>query len=207
MFVYYEREFASTSTGDLNVKLIVGLGNPGKKYERTRHNIGFLVVDRLAAKNSIVLTKKKYDSLVGDWNSGGERVLLVKPQTYMNRSGQALRSLLRYLPVEAGDLVLIHDDLDLPFGRIRIRQRGGAGGHRGMVSVLEALGEEAFFRLRVGIGRPPTGVEPTDFVLENFSPGELAQLDEIISRATDAVECLLRDGARRAMEKFNRSEL
>jgi len=193
--------------GDLDVKLIVGLGNPGKKYERTRHNVGFLVIDRLAAQNGIAVAKRKYDSLVGDWNSGGERVLLVKPQAYMNRSGQALRSLRRYLPVEAGDLVLIHDDLDLAFGRIRIRQRGGAGGHRGMVSVLEAVGEEAFFRLRVGIGRPPAGVDPTDFVLENFAPEELARLDGIVSRAADAVECLLREGPRRAMEEFNRSEL
>ena len=198
---------ASASTGDLDVKLIVGLGNPGKKYEQARHNVGFLVVDRLAAKNSVAVAKRKHESLIGEWDRDGEKVLLVKPQTYMNRSGQALRSLLRYLPVEAGDLVLIHDDLDLPFGRIRIRQRGGTGGHRGMVSVLEALGEGAFFRLRVGIGRPPAGVDPTDFVLERFSSEERARLDEIISRASDAVECLLHEGARRAMEKFNRSEL
>ncbi len=187
------------------MKLIVGLGNPGKKYERTRHNLGFLVLDRLAAKNGVVVAKRKYESLVGEWNSDREKILLVKPQAYMNQSGQAIRSLLRYLPVEARDLVLIHDDLDVPFGRMRIRERGGAGGHRGMLSVLEALGEEAFFRLRLGIGRPPPGVDPTDFVLQSFSQEEVAQLDEVISRAAEAVEYLLREGPRRAMGKFNRA--
>lgn len=189
------------------MKLILGLGNPGKKYERTRHNVGFLVVDRLAAKNGVVVDRKKYDSLIGDWQRDGEKVLLIKPRTYMNRSGQAVRSLLRYLPVEAADLVVIHDDLDLPFGRIRLRQRGGAGGHRGMSSLLEVLGEELyFFRVRVGIGRPPAAMDPTDFVLQTFSPEEAAQLDQIVSKAADAVECLLQEGPHRAMENFNRTE-
>jgi peptidyl-tRNA hydrolase, PTH1 family len=188
------------------VKLIVGLGNPGKKYERTRHNLGFMVADRLAAKHGVAVTRKKYDSFIGEWNRGGEKVLLVKPQTYMNRSGQALRSLLRYLPVEAEDVAVIHDDLDLPFGRIRIRQQGSAGGHNGMLSILEVLGERAFSRLRIGIGRPPPGMDPTDFVLQGFSPDEAARLNDIVSKAADAVECLLDEGARRAMEKFNRAE-
>ena len=185
------------------MKLIVGLGNPGKKYERTRHNLGFVVLDRLAAQNGILVAKRKYESLIGEWNKDGEQALLVKPQTYMNQSGAAVRSLLRYLPVEAGDLILIHDDLDLPFGRIRIRRQGSAGGHRGMLSVLGVLGEEVFYRVRVGIGRPLPGIDPTDFVLQSFSPEETARLDEVISRAADAVECLLQEGAHRAMEKFN----
>jgi PTH1 family peptidyl-tRNA hydrolase len=188
------------------VKVVVGLGNPGKKYERSRHNLGFSVVDRLAEKNRVAVTRKKYESLIGEWNRDGEKVLLVKPQTYMNRSGQALRSLLRYLPLEAEDLIVIHDDLDLPFGRIRIRQQGSAGGNRGMLSVLETLGDKAFIRLRIGIGRPPPAVDPADFVLQSFSPDETGRLDDVTSRAVEAVQCLLDEGARRAMEKFNRAE-
>jgi PTH1 family peptidyl-tRNA hydrolase len=188
------------------VKLIVGLGNPGKKYERTRHNVGFLVLDRLADKNGVTIAKEKHQSLIGEWNRDGDKVLLVKPQTYMNLSGEALQRLLSYYPVEAENVVVIHDDLDLPFGRIRIRQQGSPGGHRGMISVTGVLGEQVFSRLRIGIGRPPPGVEPKDFVLQKFSPDEAARLEEVVSRAADAVECLLADGARRAMEKFNRAE-
>jgi PTH1 family peptidyl-tRNA hydrolase len=168
--------------------------------------LGFLVVDRVAAKNHVRLDKRKYDSLVGDWQRDGERVLLAKPQTYMNHSGQAVRSVLRYLPVEVKDLVVIHDDLDLPFGYIRIRQRGGAGGHRGILSILEALGEGGFLRVRLGIGRPPPEVDPTDFVLQPFSSEEAAHIDQVISRAAEAVESLLLEGPHRAMEKFNRAE-
>jgi len=128
------------------VKLIVGLGNPGKKYDRTRHNIGFVVLDRLAEEGGVAIVKEKHQALIGEWSRGGEKILLVKPQTYMNLSGQALQSLLSYNRVEAEDVVVIHDDLDLPFGRIRIRRQGSAGGHRGMISiggVLPAAGGRA----------------------------------------------------------------
>lgn len=188
------------------MKIVLGLGNPGKRYERTRHNLGFLVLDRIACARGISVSEKKHHSLIGDWQVEGERVLLVKPQTYMNRAGEAVQALFRYLPVSVGDLVVIHDDLDLPFGRIRIRQKGGAGGHRGMLSILEALGEESFFRVRVGIGRPPIGVDPTDYVLQPFSPDEAALLEPIVARAADGVESLLREGSHRAMEKFNRAD-
>lgn len=188
------------------MKVILGLGNPRRKYERTRHNLGFLVVDRVASGNRIAVNKRKYHSLIGDWQKDGEKVLLVKPQTYMNHSGEAVRDLFRYLPVAVKDLVVIHDDLDLPFGRIRVRQKGGAGGHRGLLSILETLGEEGFFRIRVGIGRPPVGVVPTDFVLQPFSQKEIAHLDQVLSKAADAVECLLTEGLPRATGKFNRVE-
>lgn len=187
------------------MKVVVGLGNPGRKYARTRHNLGYLVVDRVASENQVAVTNKKYDSLIGEWQTGGEKVLLVKPQTYMNRSGAAVNQLFRYLPIAARDLVVIHDDLDLPFGQIRIRPRGGAGGHRGVLSILESLGEEGFFRLRLGIGRPPPGVEPTDYVLEPFSAAERTQLEVVVARAADAVKSLLEEGSQRAMEKFNRA--
>lgn len=188
------------------MKIVLGLGNPGKKYERTRHNLGYFVVDRLALEKRIAVNEKKYHSLTGLWHLDGEKILLAKPQTYMNHSGEAARHLLRYLPVEAGDLVVIHDDLDLPFGRIRIRKRGSAGGHRGVSSILEALGEENFFRVRIGIGRPPAGGDPTDYVLERFSAAEAAGLEDVIARAAEAVQCLLEEGSRRAMEKFNRAD-
>lgn len=189
------------------MKLILGLGNPGKEHERNRHNLGFLVVDRVAAQKKIPINKKKYKSRLGDGLVDGERVMLVKPQTFMNRSGEAVRDLLRYLPVAAGDMVVVHDDLDLPFGRIRIRPRGGAAGHRGVLSVLEALGEEGLNRVRIGIGRPPAGgVDPMDYVLQDFTAEERAKLEEVVSRAAQAVACLLEEGLQKAMEKFNRAE-
>lgn len=189
------------------MKLVVGLGNPGKKYERTRHNLGFWVVDRLAAEKGAAFKKKKHHSLIADWRMDGEEVWLVKPQTYMNHSGAAVGELFRYLPVEIEDLIVVYDELDLPFGRIRIRPRGGAGGHRGMASILEAVEEETFLRVRIGVGRPPAGVDPVDFILEPFSSEEALELDRIVSRAAAAVECILVEGSARAMEKFNRPEV
>ena len=183
----------------------MGLGNPGKRYARGRHNLGYRVVDCLAGEQYIAVTEKKYHSLVVSWQLDGEKVLLVKPQSYMNRSGEAVRSLFRYLPVSTEDLVVVHDDLDLPFGRIRIRAKGGAGGHRGVLSILEALGNEHFFRVRVGIGRPPGGVDPTDYVLSPFSPGETPLVEQAVSRAAEAVQSLLEDGSHQAMEKFNQA--
>lgn len=188
------------------MKVVLGLGNPGQKYEWTRHNVGFLVVDRIASGNRIAVNRNKHRSLIGDWQVGEERVLLVKPQTYMNRSGEAVKLLFRYFPVAAQDLVVIHDDLDLPFGRIRIRQRGGAGGHLGVLSILDALGEEEFLRVRVGVGRPPQGMDPTDYVLKPFDTAEEELLEGVVSRAAQAVETLLQEGPHRAMERFNRAE-
>ena len=186
------------------MKIVCGLGNPGRRYQRTRHNLGFMVVDRFASEKRVTLKEKKYHSLIGSWQMNGEKVLLVKPQTYMNRSGEAIRTLFRYLPVALQDLVIIHDDLDLPLGRIRMRPRGGAGGHRGVLSILEALEGENFFRVRLGIGRPPAGVDPLDFVLDPFPLKETDLVDEAVSKAADALESLLQEGPHRAMERFNR---
>lgn len=188
------------------MKLVLGLGNPGKEYQRTRHNIGFLVVDLVASERKVPIRRKKYRSLIGELPVDGEKVLLVKPQTFMNRSGDAVQDLVCYLKVKVQDLVVIHDDLDLPFGRIRIRSRGSAGGHRGVLSILEALGEEGFFRVRVGIGRPPPGVDPTEYVLQSFSAAEAPMLGDVVARAAEAVQCLLEEGSQRAMERFNRAE-
>jgi PTH1 family peptidyl-tRNA hydrolase len=186
------------------VKLVVGLGNPGKKYEGTRHNLGFRVIDRIARANGVAIKKKLCDALVGEWFNG-ERVLLAKPQGFMNRSGESVQSILAHFQSTPEELVVIYDDLDLPFGRIRIRPGGGAGGHRGVLSVMESLGEGGFNRVRIGIGRPPSGVDAVDFVLEDFTLQERDQLDEVVSRAAEAVHSLLREGAQRAMEQYNRA--
>ena len=164
-----------------------------------------MVVDRFASEKRVTLKEKKYHSLIGSWQMNGEKVLLVKPQTYMNRSGEAIRTLFRYLPVALQDLVVIHDDLDLPLGRIRMRPRGRAGGHQGVLSILDDLEGEDFFRVRLGIGRPPAGVDPSDFVLDPFPLKETDLVDEAVSKAADALESLLQEGSHRAMERFNRA--
>jgi PTH1 family peptidyl-tRNA hydrolase len=185
------------------VKLIAGLGNPGIGYERTRHNLGFFIIDRLAQKNEVAVHRSLCDALVGEWCCNGDHVVLAKPQIFMNRSGAAIEGLLRHFGGGAEDLVVVYDDLDLPFGRIRIRPKGGAGGHRGVASIIESLAGAPFSRVRVGIGRPPEGMDPTDFVLQPFSSEEMAQLGDVVDRAAEAVGCLLRDGLQRAMELFN----
>lgn len=187
------------------MKLVVGLGNPGRKYERTRHNLGFLIVDQIARQNQVSLQKELCAARVGEWLSDTQETLLVKPQAYMNRSGESVKDLLDHFHSTADDLIVVHDDLDLAFGRIRIRPGGGAAGHRGVLSIMESLGGAQFYRVRVGIGRPPDGIDPTDFVLEPFTPEELGQLDKLVSRAAEAVVTLLHEGAKRAMEQFNRA--
>ena len=186
------------------MKLIVGLGNPGRKYDQTRHNIGFRVIEDIAEQGSVTMNKRLCDSLVGELMVMGERVLLAKPQTYMNRSGHAVKSLLKEFRGSPENLVVVYDELDLPFGRIRIRLKGSAAGHRGALSIMESLAGVPYYRVRVGIGRPPEGVEPADFVLKTFLPDEMGQLDEVISRAAKAALCIFQEGGQRAMEKFNR---
>jgi PTH1 family peptidyl-tRNA hydrolase len=187
-----------------SVKLVVGLGNPGRKYERTRHNLGFWIIDHIAEGARITVKKELCHALVGEFSSDGQQVLLAKPQTYMNRSGEAVKDLLGQFASTAENLVVVYDDLDLPFGRIRIRPEGGAGGHRGMVSIIESLAGAPFYRVRVGIGRPPEGVDPADFVLEPFASDEADRVAELVSRASQSVVFLLREGGQRAMEEFNR---
>jgi PTH1 family peptidyl-tRNA hydrolase len=179
----------------------VGLGNPGKKYEFTRHNAGFLVIDRLAKRMGTRVTKGFKESLIGEGQLAGERVILVKPQTYMNLSGLAVRSLTAFYKLSPSDVVVVYDDLDLLPGRIKVRPGGGAAGHKGMKSIIEHLGTEEIARVRVGIGRPPG--ETVDFVLTPFPAAEAVVMREAFDRAADAVEAALSEGVDKAMSRFN----
>lgn len=182
------------------MKLVVGLGNPGPKYGFTRHNAGFMVVDRLAGAAGTTVAHRRCFSLVGEGRLDGVRVVLAKPQTYMNLSGPAVRDLLRHYRVALADLLVICDDLDLAFGRIRLRPGGGSGGHRGLESIIDGLGSSEFGRLRVGIGK--TG-EAVDHVLGEFGPEEQRGLEEVVNTSALAVACVCREGLNRAMSRFN----
>jgi PTH1 family peptidyl-tRNA hydrolase len=187
------------------VKLIVGLGNPGRDYRWTRHNVGFLLVERLAEKNGIDLPKRGLKSIYGRGKIGRQDVILAKPQTFMNLSGEAVQRLLRFFKIPPEDLIVLHDDLDLPFGKIRIRLQGGAGGHKGIKSIIESLGVDVFVRFKVGIGRPgKAGQDPADFVLEPLSGGEREELKEMVNRNAEAVEILLLEGPQEAMNRFHK---
>ena len=188
------------------MKLVVGLGNPGKKYQRTRHNLGYFVIDQLARQQNISIDRNLCNALIGEGLSDGEKLILAKPQTFMNRSGIAVHALLGEFAGSAEDLLVVYDDLDLPFGRIRIRPSGSAGGHRGMVSIMESLAGAPFSRVRVGIGRPSQGMDTVDYVLEPFTAAEVSELPEQIVRVAAAIEAVLKDGIERAMEIFNRAQ-
>lgn len=168
------------------MKLIVGLGNPGKQYEQTRHNIGFIVIDKIADKLNIQLDQAKFKGLFGTGLVEGEKVLLLKPLTYMNLSGESIRAIMDYYQIETEDILVIYDDLDLPAGRIRLRQRGSAGGHNGIKSTIHHLGTQEFNRIRVGIGRPSNGMAITNYVLGRFAEEELGSIQEAAERSADA---------------------
>jgi PTH1 family peptidyl-tRNA hydrolase len=184
--------------------LVVGLGNPGLEYRATRHNAGFLLIDVLAARWGIVLGDASPLACWGVGVAGTAPVLLAKPATFMNGSGDAVAALVRGHGANA--VVVAYDDLDLPLGRVRIRPDGGAGGHRGVASVIAAVGT-TFVRVRIGIGRPPTEVDPVDFVLTPFAPDERPALERALARAADGVEMLLRDGVDAAMRAINPAPL
>lgn len=186
------------------MKIIVGLGNPGSEYSATRHNIGFMVVDELAHRWNIENWREKFGALIAEYRTGPEQVLLVKPQTYMNLSGTAVGPLARWYKVPPEDMIVVYDDLDLPVGRLRLRLKGGSGGHRGIESLLVHVGQDSFVRVRTGIGRPPAGREVVNHVLTRFSPEEEPLIKEALTKAADAIECILKEGANKAMNKFNK---
>ena len=183
------------------MKIIVGLGNPGDKYKITRHNIGFILLDKIAEDNGLTWQlNKKFNAEIAKLGD----TFLVKPQTYMNLSGKTVASLSRTADVLPDDILVVFDDLDLPLGRLRLRPEGGSGGHKGMRSIIDSLGSRAFARLRVGIGRPPGKMDPADYVLQPFSEDEEPLVSVIVERAVAAVECWVVDGIVLAMDRFNR---
>ncbi len=186
------------------MKIIVGLGNPGIPYRMTRHNIGFQVVECLAKINHIPIRTKRFKSLYGKGWIDSHQVVLVKPTTFMNRSGEAVKKVADFFSLGMGDLVVVHDDLDLPVGRLRFKQRGGDGGHQGVRSIIERMGENNFLRLKVGIGRPPQGVDPAEYVLETFDKVELSHLDQILSQAAESLRVMLLEGLEKAMNQFQK---
>lgn len=184
--------------------LVVGLGNPGPAYSDTRHNLGFDVIDCLGSRWHIQKFKKKCRALFAETMLGSEKALLLKPETYMNLSGRSVLEAIQFYRIEVADhFLVINDDLDLPAGKIRLRKAGGGGGHRGLVSIIEALGTENFYRLRIGVGRPDKE-SPEDFVLSKLKKNERELFRQAIERASDAVEMILGDGMDKAMNTFNK---
>ncbi|WP_043582291.1 aminoacyl-tRNA hydrolase [Acetivibrio clariflavus] len=186
-----------------NLSVVIGLGNPGPRYENTRHNVGFDTIDQLSKKHNIAVTKVKYKAVIGDGNIGGHRVLLVKPQTFMNLSGESVREIIEWYKVPVKNIIIIYDDIDLPVGKIRIRPKGSAGTHNGMRSVIYQIQSEDFPRIRIGIDKPPQGWELADFVLSKFSADERKSVEEAIENAADAVEVILNSGIDKAMNRYN----
>lgn len=181
--------------------IIAGLGNPGKKYENTRHNIGFITMDYLAERHDIKINKIKHKALVGEGRIAGQKVLLVKPQTYMNLSGESLREVMDYYKVDIEDMIVVYDDIDLPAGTVRIRKKGSAGTHNGMRSIVQHLGQD-FPRIRMGIGNDRRG-DLVDFVLGGFSKEDREVLEPAVERAALAIESYVDEGIEKAMNKYN----
>lgn len=183
--------------------LIVGLGNPGREYRSTRHNIGFMVVDQLAKELGVGFSRVQSNSLVVHANRDGKRIILAKPHTYMNLSGQAVNSLLKFYKLSLDQILIAHDDIDLPFGTLRMRPGGGSAGQKGLASIIEGLGTQEFPRLRVGVGRPPGRMEAADYVLQEFSKDDREMLPAILSRAGEAALVFINEGLEKAMNQFN----
>ncbi len=195
---------APVETGEATV--IVGLGNPGREYQGNRHNIGFQIADRLATARGLTFNKMQHRAIVALGRFGEQRVIIAKPQTYMNDSGRAVSALLSFYKVPIARLLVVYDELDLPFGTIRLRAEGGAGGHNGMRSIIGQLGTNQFARLRFGIGRPPGRMDPAAFVLQDFSRDEGLEMPAIADRAVEAVETFVAEGIITAMNKYNATQ-
>jgi len=187
--------------------LLIGLGNPGREYRDNRHNIGFMLIDRLAVRLNARGMKLQSKAIVIGALYEERKLILAKPQTYMNLSGGAVQGLLHFYKIPPESLIVAHDDLDLPLGTIRIRPGGGAGGQRGMASTIERLGTQDFPRLRLGIGRPPGRMDAAAYVLQNFSRDDLLIVSETLDRAADAVLTFVTDGLNKAMNKYNGSSV
>ena len=183
--------------------IIVGLGNPGDKYEKTRHNVGFNVIDLLAKEYSIDVSKLKHKALIGEGRVGTEKVILVKPMTYMNLSGESVVDICNYYNVDLENVIVIYDDIDLDVGKIRIRKKGSGGTHNGMRSIVKCLGTTDFPRVRVGVSKPEPGRDLANFVLSRFSKDEEVDLKDGFDKAVKAIDCIIREDIDLSMNKFN----
>ncbi|MDD5593251.1 MAG: aminoacyl-tRNA hydrolase [Candidatus Margulisbacteria bacterium] len=183
--------------------LIVGLGNPGKEYENTRHNLGFRVINELASRQGLTSLRSKHHSFIGEGKIDDHKVILAQPQTFMNDSGSAVRGLLAWYKLDVKNLIVIYDDVDLEIGQIRIREKGGAGGHHGLESIIGSLGSSDFMRVRIGIGRENLTGDVADYVLQNIPPAQREPLEAAIVAAADAAEAIVAAGLAAAMNKYN----
>lgn len=186
----------------MSMHIIAGLGNPGSHYQWTRHNAGFLFLDRLAHLENLGITRKSFSGLAGEWSRAGCRHILLKPQTFMNLSGRSLMQALQFYKLPLSRAIVVHDDLDLPFGTVRLKQGGGHGGHNGLRSIMEQLGRGDFIRLRIGIGRPPHG-DTVNYVLGSIPPEQMEALPRVLDGGLEMLEMLLDQGLPKAMSLFN----
>lgn len=189
------------ATGETYV--IVGLGNPGKKYATTRHNVGFLALDSLAMDSDIQITKIKHKALLGEGRIAGKKVVLVKPQTYMNKSGESVQELVNFYKIPLENLIVIYDDIDLDPGRLRIRKKGSGGSHNGMRNIIRLLGDDGFPRIRIGVGKPPEGQDLASFVLSQFHDDEKRDVADAVENAAKAAATMVTDGLDIAMNTYN----
>jgi PTH1 family peptidyl-tRNA hydrolase len=185
------------------ISVVVGLGNPGREYEATRHNVGFMVVDRLVSEASVALQERKFRAMWGSGEIEGRKILLIKPSTYMNRSGEAVAEILKYFGKAAAEMIVVHDDLDLPCGRVKVARRGGAGGHRGVASIIQHLGHQDFPRLKLGIGRPLHGEPVEVYVLEPPYKDQRPELEDMVTRGVEVARAILSAGVGEAMNRYN----
>lgn len=183
--------------------LITGLGNPGPEYAETRHNVGFMVINRLSRRWDIQIDKRKFNGRIGSGRFDDQKVILQKPATFMNRSGLAVREAMDFYKLTNEDLLIIYDDLDLPTGQLRIRTKGSAGGHKGLTDVINHIGSNEIARIRIGIDSPGPKGDTVDYVLSRFSKEEQPIIEKAIEKAVDAVEIIIRDGCSKAMDRFN----
>ncbi len=185
--------------------IIVGLGNPGREYENTRHNVGFCVIDKLAEQENIAVLEKKHKAVIGKGYVAGQKCILAKPQTFMNLSGESVRQLIDYYKAdEKTELIVVSDDVSLDVGQIRIRKKGSAGGHNGLKNIISHLGHDTFLRIKMGVGEKPKGYDLADYVLGHFSKDESTVMEKAADRAADAIRMVLTEDADAAMNAFNR---
>lgn len=185
------------------MKVLVGLGNPGKKYEGTRHNVGWLVIGELAVRHGAARPKVKFEAEIAEVPVAGQKLVLVAPQTYMNASGRSVRQLVDFYQIAPRDVLVVCDDINLPLAKLRIRRSGSSGGQKGLENVIQQLGTQDVPRLRIGVGQPPNGRDSADYVLDRFAKAEMKEIEPAVRTAADAVETWIAEGVDQAMNRFN----